>query len=85
MFVCFLQWRSGQWQHVTKYIYEVVQTPQVAIFSVALDPGSAVVQGEVRRQGCGLSKVNHPDPRSAGPVVHKQQGAAHDLQQNSSE
>lgn len=67
-----LEWHSGQWQHVGKYIDEVVQTPQVAIFSIALYPGSAVVQGEVWRQSHCLSKVNHPDSCSACPVVHKQ-------------
>lgn len=67
----FPQWCSGQRQHTGQYINEAVQTPQVAIFSIALYPGSAVVQGALRWQGSSLSKVNHPDSCSACPVVYK--------------
>lgn len=67
-------------EHAAEDVYEVVQSPQVAVLPVALHPGSPVVQGPRLRQGNRLPKVDHPHSGLPRGVVHKQQGAAHDLQ-----
>lgn len=67
-------------EHAAEDVYEVVQSPQVAVLSVALHPCSPVVQSLRLWQGDRLPKVNHPHSGLPGGVVHKQQGAAHHLQ-----
>lgn len=66
-------------EHSAENAYEVVQSPQVAIFPVPLRPGRSVVQRLRVRQGNGLPKVNHPHFGLAWGVVHKQQRAADNL------
>lgn len=67
-------------EHAAEDVYEVVQSPQVAVLPVALRPGRPVVQSLRVWQRDRLPKVNHPDSGLPGGVVHKQQGAAHHLQ-----
>ena len=69
-------------EHGTENVYEIVQTPQVAILVVALHPGGPVVQGEEGRQGHRLPKVYHPHTGLPRRIMHKQQGAAHHLGKN---
>lgn len=68
------------WKHTAEDVYEVVQSPQVAVLPVALHPGSPVVQSLRGRQRDRLPKVDHPHPGLPWGIMHKQQGAAHDLQ-----
>lgn len=60
---------------------QIVQTPEVAIFTVALSPRQPVTEHLVVRQGHCLAEVNHPNLGQAGVVMHKEQGTAHYLQQ----
>lgn len=62
-----------------KEVDQIVQTPEVAILTVALGPGQPVTERLVVRQGHCLAEVNHPDLGQAGVVVYKEKGAAHHL------
>lgn len=66
-------------EHAVEDVYEVVQSPQIAVLPVALHPGSPVVQGLRGWQGDRLSKVNHPHSGPPSGVVHKQKRATHNL------
>lgn len=61
---------------------QIVQTPEVAILTVALSPRQPVTECLVVRQGHCLAEVNHPDLGQASVVMHKEKGTAHYLQQS---
>lgn len=69
----------GLRKHAAEDVYEVVQSQQVAVLPVALQPGGPVVQGLRRLQRDRLPEVDHPHSGLARGVVHEQQGAAHHL------
>lgn len=60
---------------------QIVQTPEVAILTVALGPRQPVTERLVVRQGHCLAEVNHPDLGQAAVVMHKEKRTAHYLQQ----
>lgn len=60
---------------------QIVQTPEVAILTVALSPRQPVTKRLVVRQGYCLAEVNHPDLGQAGVVMHEEKGTAYYLQQ----
>ena len=60
---------------------QIVQTPEVAILTVALSPRQPMTECLVVRQGHCLAEVNHPDLGQAGGVMHKEKGTAYYLQQ----
>lgn len=66
-------------EHAAEDVYEVVQSPQVAVLPVAFHPGRPVVQSLRLWQRDRLPKVDHPHSGLPGGVVHEEQGAAHDL------
>lgn len=51
---------------------EVIEPPQISVFVVPLDPGGAMVNGDVWCQGNSLSKVNEVDTAQVVHVVYKQ-------------
>lgn len=60
---------------------QIVQTPEVAVLTVALSPRQSVTEHLVVRQGHCLAEVNHPYLGQAGVVMHKEKGTSHYLQQ----
>lgn len=52
---------------------EVIQPPQISVFVVALDPGGAVVDGDIWCEGNSLSEVNEVDTAQVCTVVYKQE------------
>ena len=60
---------------------QIVQTPEVAVLTVALCPRQPVTEHLVVRQGHCLAEVNHPDLGQASVVMHNEKGTAHYLQQ----
>lgn len=66
-------------EHTVENVYDVVQSPQVAILPVALHPGTPVVQGLRFHQGNRLPKVDHPHFGLSRGIMHKEQRAAHNL------
>lgn len=60
-------------QHFTKYLSQIIKTPQVPVLSVSLCPGCAVVQGLRWWQLDCFTEVDHPDSGLAGGIMHKEQ------------
>ena len=50
---------------------EVVESPQVPVFVVPLQPRGTMIDGDPLSQGDGLAKVNEMDTAQVSAVVHK--------------
>ena len=58
---------------------QVVQSIEIPVLVVPLDPLVVVRDGHALREGDGLPEVYHVDGGEAGAVVHEQQGTTNQL------